>query len=138
MVLEVVGQDRADRSLDHPLGEDLAEFLREKVGGDDFSRLGIDVHRLKLRVNPPGEVAPNDGVFALKVLEGEIAGLSQPSARVLAEVEAPQLLGTRRTVEEKPGLASFAGDPQARARGGLVENVLLRLEGSEGGNPGFR
>ena len=40
-------------------------------------------------------------------------------------------------VEEEPGLASSAGDAQVSARGRLIEEVLLRSVGSEGGNAGF-
>jgi hypothetical protein len=42
VALEVVGQERADGPLDDSLGEDLAELLREKGGGDVLGRVGIN------------------------------------------------------------------------------------------------
>ena len=125
MALEVVGQERSDGALNHPFGEDLTELLREKGGGDELGSLGVDGHRLDLRVNAPGEVPPDNGVLALKFFEGEIAGAAEPSARVLAEVDTPQLLRAGGAVEEEPSLAAPAGDPQAGPRGGLMEDVPL-------------
>src|ERR1700686_252249 len=94
MMLKVVGQERADRHPAHPLRKNFAELPRGKGGGDALRRLRIDGHGLKLRVNSPGEIPPDDGILPLKVLEREIASLTEPAARVLAEVEAAQLLGT--------------------------------------------
>src|SRR3954462_9226705 len=136
-MLEVVGQERADGPLDDSLGKDLAELLREKGGGDVLGRVGIDGNGLELWVDASGEVAPDDGVFPLKLFQGEIAGSAESAARVLAEVDAAELLGAWGAVEEEPGLASPAGDAQAAARGGLMEEVLLGLGGSEGGDAGF-
>src|SRR5436305_880372 len=73
--LEVVSQQRPDRPLDHSVREDLTEFLREKGGGDELGRLGIDGYRLDLGVNAPSKIPSDDRVFALKFLKGEIAGL---------------------------------------------------------------
>ncbi len=51
MVLEVVGQERAEGSLDDSLGEDLAELVREEGGRDVLGRVGIDGNGLELWVD---------------------------------------------------------------------------------------
>jgi hypothetical protein len=136
--LEVVGEERSDRPLDHPVREDLAEFLREKGDGDELGRLGIDGDRLELGVNAPGEIPSDDGVFPLEVFKGKVAGLSEPAARVLAEVNAAQLLRAGSGIKEKPRLPPLAGDPQSGSRGRLMEHILLGLGGAEGRNARFR
>src|SRR5436305_15321126 len=137
VALEVVGQERADGPLDHSLGEDLAELLREKGGGYVLGRFGINGNGLDLWVDASGEVSSDDGVFPLKLLQGEVAGAAEPSAWVLAQIDAAKLFRAWGAVEKEPGLASPAGDAQAGAGGGLMEEVLLGLGGSEGGDAGF-
>src|SRR4051794_39654779 len=106
-MLEVVGQERADGPLDDSVGEDLAELLREEGGGDVLGRAGIDGNGLELWVDASGEVAPDNGVFPLKLFQGGVAGTAEPSARVLAEIDAAKLLRAWGAVEEEPGLASL-------------------------------
>jgi hypothetical protein len=53
-----------------------------------LARVGIDGNGLELWVNASGEVAPDNGVFPLKLFQGEVAGSAEPSARVLAQIDA--------------------------------------------------
>jgi hypothetical protein len=69
VVLEVVGQERADGPLDDSLGEYLAELVREEGGRDVLGRVGIDGNGLELWVDASGEVAPDNGVFPLKLFQ---------------------------------------------------------------------
>jgi len=57
---------------------------------------------------------------------------------MLPEIEASQFLSYGILMEQKPGLAAPAGNPQTRPWGALVENILLRLLGSQSKYPGLR
>src|SRR5689334_23230226 len=55
--------------------------------------------------------------------------------RMLSEIGAPHLLSYRRDIKQKPSLAAPASDPQTPAWGALMENILLRLLGSQSVEP---
>lgn len=57
-------------------------------GRDVLGRVGIDGNGLELWVDASGEVAPDNGVFPLRLFQGEVAGSAEPSARVLAQIDA--------------------------------------------------
>src|SRR5262249_30909311 len=105
--------------------------------GDELGDLGIDGHRLELRVDAAGEVPAGHGVLPLEVLEGEVSSLAESAARVLAEVAPPLVRRAWCVVEKEPGPACVAAEPQAGPWSGGVEDVLLGLCRAEGGNASF-